>query len=323
MPVIDETSYNAPYLFARSHLGTIIPNLLRFPGLISYDRQRIFTPDGDFLDLDWSVEGSDKLLILCHGLESSSKATYVVGMVKYFNKRGYDTLSFNFRSCSGEMNLTVPFYHPGQTDDLQQVIDEGIKRGYKEIYLAGFSLGGALILRYLGERPNSLPEEIKRAAVFSAPSDLGATARHLGEGSGLVYGKGFLFKYRRKMALKEKTRPGTYKMELWNEIKSMQDFDEAFCAEWYGHKDRFGFYDAISSKHLLPQIAVPTLIVNAMNDPFLPPECYPFEEAKSAENVFLEVPEMGGHVGFMTFSWKGIYWSETRTADFLEGKELA
>ncbi len=323
MPVIDETTYNAPYFFARSHLGTLIPNLLRFTSGVNYDRQRISTPDGDFLDLDWSKEGNKRLIILSHGLESSSRATYIVGMVKYFNKRSYDTLSWNFRSCSGEMNLTVPFYHPGQTGDLQLVIDEGRKAGYEEIYLVGFSLGGALTLRYLGEKGNDLQPEVKRAVVFSAPTDLGATAKHLGEGSGLVYGKGFLFKYRRKMALKEKTMPGKYDMELWSDIKCMEDFDDAFCTQWYGFKDRFDFYAAISSKNLLEEVAVPTLIVNAMNDPFLPANAYPFAEASKAENVYLEVPEMGGHVGFMTFSWKGIYWSETRTEDFLEGRELA
>ena len=297
-----------------------MPNLLRFTSGVHYERQRIFTPDGDFLDLDWSENGNKRLMILSHGLESSSRATYVLGMVKYFNKRGYDTVSWNFRSCSGEMNLTVPFYHPGQTQDFQQIIDEGLKKGYEEIYLVGFSLGGALTLRYLGEKADLLAKEVKRAVVFSAPTDLGSTARHLGEGSGLVYGKGFLYKYRRKMIAKEKVMPGKYDLQLWNEIKCMEDFDDAFCAPWYGFRDRFGFYEAFSSKSLLTHIAIPTLIVNAMNDPFLPSQAYPFEEAAAAENVYLEVPEMGGHVGFMTLSWKGIYWSETRTEAFLEGR---
>jgi predicted alpha/beta-fold hydrolase len=172
MPIIDETGYKAPYFLSNAHLGTIVPNLLRWTFGVTYVRERLFTPDGDFLDIDWSVGRNSKLVILSHGLESSSRSTYILGMVKHFNLQGYDTMAWNFRSCSGEVNLTVPFYHPGQTDDFQLVIDAAVKRGYKEIYLAGFSLGGALTLRYLGELGEKVQAEIKRAVVFSVPTDL-------------------------------------------------------------------------------------------------------------------------------------------------------
>ncbi|MBK9451294.1 MAG: alpha/beta fold hydrolase [Bacteroidetes bacterium] len=319
MPIIDETGYKSPYFLSNAHLGTIVPNLLRFTFGVNYQRERIFTADGDFLDIDWSVGGNKRLVILSHGLESSSRATYIVGMVKHFNRHGYDTLAWNFRSCSGEVNLTVPFYHPGQTDDYQLVVDAAIARGYQEIYLAGFSLGGAITLRYLGELGEKVRPEIKRAVVFSVPTDLSASAHHLSEGNQAMYGRAFLFKYRRKMNLKAKKMPEHYDMTAWDHIQTMIDFDEAFNVPWHHHRNAEEFYAATTPKDLLTDIGIPTLIVNAMNDPFLPPACYPWDAASSRDNLFLEVPELGGHVGFMTLSWKGITWSEGRAQAFFEG----
>lgn len=318
MPIIDETGYRTPYILSNRHIGTLVPNLLRFPMGVRYERQRVFTPDGDFLDLDWSVVGADRLVIFSHGLESSSRAAYILGMVKYFNRRGYDALAWNFRSCSGEPNLTIPFYHPGQTGDLQQVINAATARGYSEAYLIGFSLGGAITLRYLGERKGSVQPEIKKAVVFSVPTDLSASAHHLSEGRQAMYGRAFLFKYRRKMQSKAKRMPDQYDLGLWDHVQSLLDFDEAFNAPWHGHPNAEAFYAAITPQHMIAEIAIPTLIVNAMNDPFLPPACYPFDQARSAPHIFLEVPELGGHVGFMTLSWKGIYWSESRAEAFLQ-----
>jgi uncharacterized protein len=320
MPIIDETGYKAPPFLANRHIGTIIPNLLRFTFGVKYDRQRLFTADGDFIDLDWSVVGGDQLVIFSHGLESSSKAPYVMGMVKHFNKLGIDALAWNFRSCSGEVNLTVPFYHPGQTDDYQMVVDAALERGYKEIFLAGFSLGGAITLRYLGEQASNLHPAIKKAVVFSVPTNLSASAHHLSQGRPAIYGKGFLLKYRMKMLTKAKRMPGQYDLNAWNHIKTLLDFDEAFNAPWHHFADNEAFYAAITPQDLIRDITVPTLIVNAMNDPFLPPACFPFEEAREVPHVFLEVPELGGHVGFMTLSWKGVYWSENRAETFLRSE---
>jgi uncharacterized protein len=320
MPIIDDTGYDPTYLFANRHVGTIIPNLLRFTFGVNYQRQRIFTTDGDFLDLDWSMVGGKRLVLLSHGLESSSQAPYIMGMVKHFNKCGYDALAWNFRCCSGELNWTIPFYQPGQTGDLQLVIDEAISKGYKDIYLIGFSLGGAMTLRYLGEMGDRMQPQVKKAVVFSVPTDLAASAKHLSEGNQAIYGRAFLMKYRRKMLLKEKRNPGTYDLSAWEHIQNLIDFDEAFNAPWFNFENAAAFYKAISSKPLLPQIAIPTLIINAMNDPFLPPACFPFEEAGRSDLLFLEVPEMGGHVGFMTLSRKGIYWSESRAEAFIAGQ---
>lgn len=323
MPIIDETGYDPSLLIANRHLGTLIPNLLRFPlgGGVKYDRQRIWTHDGDFLDLDWSRVGGKKLVLLSHGLEANAKAPYILGMVKHFNKLGYDTLAWNFRCCSGELNLTIPYYHPGQTDDFQLVLDHGKAGGYEEIYLIGFSLGGAYTLRYLGEQAAALDPLVKRAVVFSVPIDLAACAKHLSTGTQSMYGKAFLLQYKKKMLQKEKRNPGTYDIKAWDSIATLCDFDEAFNAPWYDFANAAAFYEAISSRPLIPDIAIPTLIINAMNDPFLPIACFPFEEAGRLDHIYLEVPEMGGHVGFMTLSRSGIYWSETRAQAFIEARE--
>jgi uncharacterized protein len=319
MPIIDQTGYQPSGLLANRHISTIVPNLLRFTFGVNYDRQRILTPDGDFLDLDWSRVGSKRLVLLSHGLEANSKATYVLGMVKHFNSLGYDTLAWNFRSCSGEVNWTVPFYHPGQTDDYQLVLDTAMATGqYEEIYLIGFSLGGAITLRYLGEQAGQVNSLVKKAVVFSVPVDLAASAKHLGEGSQALYARAFLIKYRNKMLLKEKRHPGKYDMDAWNRIQSLIDFDDTFSAPWCGLENAAAFYKAYSPRPLLPEISIPTLIVNAMNDPFLPADCFPFDEARHSAILHLEVPELGGHVGFMAFNRKGVYWSEERAQEFIE-----
>ena len=319
MPVSRDTDYEAPLILGNRHLQTVVPNLLRWTFGVKYVRERLETVDGDFIDLDWSNVGSKRLMILSHGLENSSKAPYVMGMVKYFNKRKWDALAWNFRCCSGEMNRTIGFYHPGQTDDYQLLVDRAVELGYEEIALVGFSLGGAITLRYLGEKGSNLHERVKGAVVFSVPTDLEACAKHLSEGTAAWYGKAFLYSYKRKMIQKEKLRPGDYDLKQWDHIATMMDFDKAFNTQWYGFNDVRDFYQGASSQPLLPKISAPTLIVNAENDPFLPEACYPMHYAGANKQLHLEVPEMGGHVGFITLSWKGIYWSESRAEAFLEG----
>jgi predicted alpha/beta-fold hydrolase len=319
MPIIDETGYRPPPFLSNPHLGTIVPYLVRLPFTIQYDRERVLTPDGDFIDLDWSTVVSKKLIIFSHGLEGSSKSTYIVGMAKYFNKRGYDTVAWNFRSCSGTSNWTVPFYHPGQTGDLQLVVDTATQRGYQEIYLIGFSIGGALTLRYLGERGDRLHTGIKKAVVFSVPTDISASIRRLSEGNQALYGNMFLASYRKKMQIKAKGfPPNTYDLKAWDQVKTLSDFDDVFNAPWHNLPDREAFYRMVTSKPLIPSIRIPTLIINAMTDPFLTPSCFPFEEAYTNPHLFLEVPELGGHLGFMMISRKGICWSETRAEAFLK-----
>src|SRR5690349_18377924 len=159
--------YSPPLFLFSPHLETIFPALLRRVDLKSYTRERITTPDNDFLDLDWLKQDSHKLVILSHGLEGNSTRPYIKGMAKALFEEGYDILAWNFRGCSEEMNKQLRFYHSGATDDLDVVVKHAAEKKYDEIFLVGFSLGGNLTLKYLGEQASS--SKIKKAVAISVP----------------------------------------------------------------------------------------------------------------------------------------------------------
>jgi predicted alpha/beta-fold hydrolase len=177
MPVILTSTYRAPCMLRNGHLQTVYPYLARRLAPVIYRRERIDTPDGDFLDLDWSKSGDNKLAILSHGLEGSSHRHYMIGMAKMLNRNGWDALAWNYRSCSGEINRRLRWYHNGAIDDLNCVVRHAVKTGnYRSIALIGFSLGGNLTLVYLGSMGMNLDARIGKAVVFSAPCDLKASA---------------------------------------------------------------------------------------------------------------------------------------------------
>lgn len=318
MPLIEDTTYRSPILLSNKHLATLIPNIFRAPRGVSYDRERIPTADGDRLDIDWSRVGGEKAVLLSHGLEGNSEKPYVLGMARHFNRLGWDVCAWNYRSCSEELNLSADFYHPAQLDDVETVLQHMMAQGnYRHLALIGFSMGGAYTLNYMARRKESMPKEVIGAVAFSTPVDLGETSRHLSEGPTAWYGKIFLRNYRKKMAQKEKEMPGTYDLGKWDQVKSLKDFDEHFNRQWYGFDNLEAFYRYVSPVHYLHQIDRPTLVVNAENDPFLTDACYPYQAAESNPYLFLEVPSKGGHIGFVSSSWRGIYWSESRAEAFL------
>ena len=153
MPLISKSDYNPMFLFSNAHFQTIYPPLFRKVKGVNYVRERILTPDRDFIDLDWSKVGADRAVIVSHGLEGHSRRSYVLGMIKAFNTRGWDGIAFNFRGCSGEPNRLIRSYHCGATEDLHTVVSHVIeKKSYSSISLVGFSVGGNLTLMYLGEK---------------------------------------------------------------------------------------------------------------------------------------------------------------------------
>lgn len=155
--------YSPPILFFNKHIQTIVPSVFRNRKFFLYERKRFYTNDNDFLDLDWSIVGSKKLIVLLHGLEGSSQAQYIKGCVFYYNSKGYDTLSINQRGCSGLPNNLAKSYHSGATDDLRDILETYTV--YKTIHLIGFSLGGNIVLKYLGES-NNIPENISKAVAI-------------------------------------------------------------------------------------------------------------------------------------------------------------
>ncbi len=320
MPLLPRSSYSPPSFLANGHLQTLLPTLFRRVRDVCYQRERIDTPDGDFLDLDWSKVGAEKVAILSHGLEGSSQSPYMRGMVRALNQNGWDALAWNFRGCSGEPNKTLRFYHSGATEDLQAVISAVMTQTeYSEIALVGFSLGGNLALKYLGEQEKKVHPLIKKAVAFSVPCDLAASVRKLAKPSNRVYMKRFLVMLHQKIKAKMKVMPGQISDDGYERLKNFRDFDDRYTAPLHGFKDAEDYWQKCSCRAFLKTIPIPTLIVNAKDDPFLAPSCYPLEEANANPNLFLEMPDSGGHMGFMSLNHGGQYWSEWRAISFLQG----
>jgi len=318
MPVIHRSTYRAPLLFKNGHLQTIYPTLARRLGDGLYQRERIETPDGDFLDLDWSRPGSRKLAILSHGLEGNTHRPYMVGMARRLNRNGWDVLAWNYRACSGEINRRLRMYHNGCIDDLDCVVQHALRQGrYEQVALIGFSLGGNLTLMYLGSMAERLDARINGSVVFSVPCDLKAGALELAKARNYFYMKQFLISLHHKIRQKMEQMPGMINDDGYDRITDFKGFDDRYTAPINGFRDAEDYWSKCSSSRVLATITVPTLIVNALDDPFLARSCYPVSQAEDSRLVYLEMPVSGGHVGFVQFNSDGSYWSENRAVEFL------
>jgi predicted alpha/beta-fold hydrolase len=308
--------YSPPFLLGNGHIQTIYPVLFRKKPPLFYTRERIETFDNDFLDLDWSTRNNKKLVIISHGLEGNSTRNYVKGMARAANEGGWDALAWNYRSCSGEPNRKLRSYHNGATDDLAWVIDHAKKREkYKQIALVGFSMGGNLTLVHLGrDRVDAI---VKKAVVFSVPCDLGASARELTKPANKLYMKRFLMMLHQKIKAKMAMMPHELDDTGYEQIKNFKDFDDRYTAPIHGFKNAQDYWEKCSSNQFIPDIKIPCLIINALNDPFLPGQCFPIKEARANPNITLKMPKSGGHVGFVSFNREGIYWSEHQAISFL------
>jgi predicted alpha/beta-fold hydrolase len=319
VPITDAT-YTPPPLLDGGHRQTLYASLLRRLDFAYDRRERITTPDDDFLDLDWATadaEDARRVAILTHGLEGSAHRRYMRGMARAFVCRGWDTCALNLRGCSGETNRQVATYHSGKTEDLALVVDHVLGRGYTSVVLVGFSLGGNLTLKYLGDRGSQVDDRIQGAAALSAPVDLDASADQIDRWSNGHYTQYFLHSLRQKIRVKARQHPNRVSAEPLRDIRSLRGFDDAYTAPLHGFRDADDYYRQASSKPVLPDVAVPTLLLNAANDPFLADSCYPRSIAEEHARLVLEVPESGGHVGFVSFNDAGEYWSEHRTTAFL------
>ncbi|WP_418510064.1 YheT family hydrolase [Corallibacter sp.] len=317
MPVLEST-YKTPYFFRNGFVSTVYSGLIRNVSGLIQERERITLPDGDFLDLDWSHSKtkSNKLIILLHGLEGNAQRPYMTGTAKLFNQNGIDAVCVNFRGCSGEDNLSFRSYHSGATEDLDAVIQHVLKtKAYDTIFLKGFSLGGNLTLKYLGEREH-LPIQIKAAVAVSVPCDLYSSCKELHTLKNKPYHDKFKTDLKNKLLIKQKNHPDKLSVKTIKSIKTLKDFDDIYTSKAHGFKDALDYYKQSSSLQFLPHIKIPTLIINALNDSFLAPECYPVKEAKNNANLHLEMPKHGGHVGFHLY--KGVYYNESRALAFIQ-----
>lgn len=316
MPII-KSKYKAPFLFRNYHLSTIYASAFRKVDLKKPQRERLELPDGDFLDVDFNLSNNitKRIQIILHGLEGSSERPYVRGMARLFNDNGWDVAAVNFRGCSGEANRLYRSYNAGASEDLEQVIHYILgKYNYEEIGLTGFSLGGNLMLKYLGEG-NDLPEQIKAAVAISTPCDLYRSLKKLEEPQNFIYSRRFVKKLKKQLYLRQANFPDEITRDRIAGCNSLYAIDDLYTGKAHGFIDAKDYYSKSSALNFIPNISLPTLLINARNDGFLSENSSPVKMAQSNRNFHLEMPEHGGHVGFIQL--KKETYAEERALEFL------
>jgi hypothetical protein len=318
MPVI-ASSFHPPWFLRNGHLQTILPVLFPRSLPIVFRDERLELEDGDFLDLHWAPAQQEaaarSLVILSHGLEGSAGNGYIRGMASAFNAAGWDALAWDFRGCGSEPNRLVRFYHSGETRDLAAVIRHAAAE-YPRIALVGFSLGGNITLKYMGEAPPH--PAIIGAAGISVPVDLAACAQALDlRRSNHIYLGRFLKTLIAKVEAKAARFPAQLDTTGIRNIRSFREFDDRYTARIHGFRDAADYWAQSSARQHLPGITLPTLLLSARNDPFLTPESFPFAEAERHPYLFFEAPASGGHVGFLDFVRGMEPWSERRVVEFV------
>ena len=306
--------------FANRHLQTIVGRWTRQKGGVRFDRERITTPDGDFLDLDFAhapgVDWADEtapIVLLLHGLEGSAGSGYACETYRQLARRGVRAVGLNFRSCSGELNRGSRLYHSGETQDPAFVIDL-LRSRYPDVELraVGFSLGGNVLLKYLGERGPDSP--LSAAVAVSVPFDLAACADSL-VGVSSIYADALLKPLRIKAQGKRAELAAVCDVDRAVAAKNFRDFDDALTAPIHGFKSGQDYYDKCSSQVFLPNIRTRTLLIQSADDPFLPRARLPLEAVQANDHLELRLTDHGGHVGFM--SGFRTFWAESTAADFL------
>ncbi len=317
-------AYRAPWWLPGGHLQTILP-LARMAPLPAYRRERWETPDGDFIDLDWvdpaSPAGSTSapqagaaprtgpllapLFVLFHGLEGSSRSHYARSLMQAAAAHGWRGVVPHFRGCGGTPNRLPRAYHSGDSAEIDWILRRlQPLAGGAPLFAAGVSLGGNALLKWLGERGTAACGVVDAATAICAPLDLTLSGRALGEGFNRVYTRHFLATLRAKALAKCENHPGRFDAARIASARSLAQFDDAYTAPAHGFAGVGDYWRRASARPWLGGIAVPTLILNAANDPFVPARALP-DPAALPPAVRFECPHDGGHVGFLAGAWPG------------------
>lgn len=327
-------NYRAPLWLPDGHSQTIYSAFFAPRPAVNYRRERWDTPDGDFIDLDWaggseqetrdeergtSSEKEDQtpLVVLFHGLEGSSRSHYALALMRQVRKLGWRGVVAHFRGCSGEPNLLPRAYHSGDSAEIDWILRR-LQAEYPSHALCaiGVSLGGNALLKWLGEQAESAKSVVARACAVSAPVDLMAAGEALGRGFNRVYARYFLSALKRKSLAKLRRHPGLFDRRRVLAARTLREFDEVVTAPLHGFAGTDDYWTRASSKPWLSRIAVPTLLVNARNDPFLPAWALPQPDELSPL-VTAEFPDSGGHAGFVAGRFPGhLRWLPERVCDF-------
>ena len=319
MPIVT-SDYKPSFLFKKTHFNTVFRTF--FMSISNdYKRERLELEDGDFVDLDFSTVNSDTIVIALHGLEGSSESKYIVAISKYLNQQKIDAVALNHRGCSGEPNRLLKTYNSGKTDDIDSVIKHIDQNyNYKNIVLLGYSLGGNIVLKYLGEQGKNIHKKVKCGIAVSVPCDLTTSATKLNKPENKIYMTKFMQTLKPKLLQKMEQFPNSFlKKEDIIAAKNFYDFDNLFTAPAHGYKNAEDYWEKCSCKQFIPDIKIPSFLINALDDTFLSDECYPTEIAEKSSLFSLEMPEFGGHVGFNSklVSRNG-FWVEKRIHKFLK-----
>lgn len=314
--------FQAPWWARGPHAQTLLARALRSAKGAAFVRERLETPDGDFLDVDWGPDPAPDapVVLVLHGLEGSSRRSYVRNVCRELLARGIRPVAMNFRGCSGEPNHSLRFYHSGETSDPGFVIDTiRVRHPGRRIGALGFSLGGNILLKMLGERTDGGIGLLDAAVGMSVPYDLAAGCDLLERSfMGRAYTEYFLRSLRTKVAWKRDRLGAVLDLAAVDGARTIRAFDDHVTAPLNGFTDASAYYEACSSERFLHGIRVPTLLLHARNDPFLPPEAIPEATARANASLSLSLEERGGHVGFVEgLPWAPRFWADAAGADFL------
>lgn len=314
------SSYRAPWWLKSPHLQTILPTLMRKRPQLDFTWERLELKDGDFIDLAWYPRPQAPLVLMMHGLEGTLNSHYASTLVQALHQAGFSVVFMLLRGRGLEPNRLAKSYHSGASADLAEVLTQLQARGQMPAAAVGISLSANLLLKYLGE--TGTHSGLKAAVAISTPFQLAVCAKKLEQGFARVYGQ-YLLKqlkdsYRTKFQRLAEPKP----LDL-NKLTTLYQFDDQVTAPLNGFANAADYYQRSSSAQFLGKIQTPTLIIHALDDPFMRPSIVPSAEQTSA-SVRLELTEHGGHVGFITgrVPWKLRYWLDERVPTWLRSQLL-
>ncbi len=315
-------SYKAPPWLPGGNIQTLYPYFYKPARLFSYRRERWELDDGDFVDVDWTDVSADApLVIFFHGLEGGSSSHYILSIINRLKHHHWRSAVIHFRGCSGMPNRLSRAYHAGDSTEidwmLQRITDQIRSNQSKQpVYVIGVSLGGNALLKWLGEKGEHAKQLVAGVAAISVPLDLAAAGSALDIGFNQVYTRHFLNTLKNKAFDKLEQFPGLFDAVALRKCASIYDFDNLVTAPLHGFRDTDDYWRQSSSKQWLQHIQVPTLVINARNDPFMPASALPAQHEVSPA-VTLEFPEQGGHAGFMQGPFPGkLSWLPNRILSF-------